>query len=68
MRIRYHGSKTQHHGLGYVLGYMYDPQYLGGYTLVMDTGVELFHARRESFTLLDDDETEEIDTLAELEI
>lgn len=56
MRIRYHGSITSEHGLGYVVDYHEDKRYMGAWTLKMDTGHTLMHARRESFTILDDDE------------
>jgi len=56
MRIRYHGSVVSEHGLGYVVGYSENPSYYGAWTLIMDTGHTLVHARRESFTLLEDND------------
>ena len=55
MRIYYHGSHKNLHGLGYVLDYKEDPRYIGNYTLKMDSGHTLMYARRESFDLLEDD-------------
>lgn len=55
MRILYHGSMTQEHGLGWVVGYDSHPLYRGHWTLQMDTGRVLVYARRESFTILEDD-------------
>jgi len=67
MRIRYHGSVVSEHGLGYVIDYRENPSYYGRWTLIMDTGHTLMYARRESFTILEDeDDSISTDTSASL--
>ena len=55
MRIRYHGSIRSEHGLGYVVDYEEHPNNGGGWTLKMDSGHTLKYARRQSFTILEED-------------
>jgi len=69
MRIRYHGSVVSEHGLGYVVDYKENPNYLGNYMLKMDSGHTLMYARRESFDILEEDiEIEKICAARSLDI
>lgn len=64
MRVYYHGSHKNAHGLGTLVGAGDNNLYLGHYHIHTDKGHHLYYARRESFTILDDDvENAELESL-----